>query len=96
MRRMRDAYIYAVAIVLAGAAVGIGISQGAEEFALRRNRYAIAAVGNTVAVLDVRNGHVQTFRRTQGLFLYQGTDSRGIAEKRQDDWNKMRRRVPRR
>ena len=60
---MRDALIYGVAIVLAGLAIGLGISRGARELALRGERYTIAAVGNRLAVVDVRSGIVQTFQR---------------------------------
>jgi hypothetical protein len=91
MRRMRDAFINGAAIVLAGVAVGVGIWRGAEELALRRDRYAIAANEYGVAVVDVRNGQVQTFKRTHGVFLYQGTDSRGMSEKRSDRFHRMMR-----
>lgn len=77
---MRDVVIQSVAIVVAGVALAAAMVRGAQVIA-NSGRYALVQSGESVAVLDTRNGLLQTFERSDQaphVFRYIGNDSRNL------------------
>jgi hypothetical protein len=76
---MQDGLVQRVVTFLAGALAG-GLAVWALNDGAAADRYAIAAAGRTIAVLDTRTGQVQTFERSgeAGILTYRGVDSRRL------------------